>query len=56
MKCTFCKKDLGYEAPFRDGKDHYHLNCYSLLNDIENMEKETLTKLAKLIDKALKKL
>ena len=51
--CNFCTKPIGDKPPYRDGDDLYHTNCYFLMNDIKNMNKETLKKLAILVQESL---
>ena len=52
-KCIFCTKPIGDEAPYSDGEEYYHTNCHFLMNDIKNMNKHTLRKIALLVQEAL---
>ena len=52
-KCVFCSKLIGDQPPYNDDGDHYHTNCHFLMNDIKNMNKYTLRKIAILVQEAL---
>ena len=53
LKCCFCTQPIGNEAPYHDEGDYYHTNCHFLMNDIKNMNKHTLRKIAILVQEAL---
>lgn len=52
-KCKFCNKEIGDQPPYNDDGDYYHTNCYFLMNDIKNMNKHTLRKIAILVQESL---
>ena len=52
-KCIFCSNPIGDQSPYNDEGDHYHTNCHFLINDIKNMNRKTLVKLAILIQESL---
>ena len=54
IKCVFCGNPLGDQSPYRDKVEHYHTNCYFLMNDIKNMNKHTLRKIDTLVQEALR--